>query len=290
VKRKTLLGLIIVFLLILAAYYLLFQDPSPPLPDFYYPPPDIDYRIAFLVNDWSVRIGSGNAYSVSGFLIKKNLILTVAHFADYVPLNCRVFLNGRVYKGEVEKVGTFEDAAVIRIDQNDPLLKPFELSWRPLAVGDSVRVSGIHLHPRYISQLNQAINRPDLFVPIVKDYFGFQGSRFYSPEAVYHDLKGVIVDVNFKLNLSNLVYSTERDSTRSLVVRYAVIKLDSIHLGSLGGMSGSAVLRNGRVVGILTFEKAGENLTLSVNNDSLTLPARRTIIATPIPYVKILQF
>lgn len=258
-------------------------------------PVAINEPIAFLVNEWALKIDA-NASMASGFLMDKSTgrVWTAEHFTERLLQDrvCKIFLfKGHlmyVWNGELDKTAGFEDASCVRITDRfrpDDLPEPYSISKQPISIGDTLVITGIHPHGRILTEWNAKNGIKDALIPILETHYQ-KNSRdpLKKRETVFHRIAGIAISVNHRIPASDYKeLPTEKDIIRAKAVRYIVLNLFENHLGSVGGLSGSPVLRNGKIVAIVTAEKTDETEPIPGDpNSPLKFPSRKTVILTPV--------
>lgn len=228
---------------------------------------NIKTDVAWIVLEWNGRpFGYG-----SGFLInrEKGTFYTNRHVRkmfDTLGKNShKLFFNGKVYRIDIDKTFQMDDAAEVRIiDSFDPseFPEPAPFAEEEPGVGDLIFVGGMHPHPYYIREQDEAEGFKYEIIPIFRDYF-LQGTKNIGKERemVYEIIDGKVVDTDVTVKEIQERSGQELrpegmiEDMRNKANLYTQVKISKDHKFSFGGLSGSpAKNMSGEIVGILTMQ------------------------------------
>ena len=197
---------------------------------------------------------NGEPFSMaSAFLIEREpgFFSTAKHFVeDLSGTEFKIFVNGKVYLGNVAATPAISDLGLVVIGGNfkaDDLLSPYKLSnGQKLKVGDTVRVRGFHPHPPHL-QMDK------ILVGIIRGYYGMPWSK---NEFVFDDLEAKVS--NLALEIKNKDIGGTPEGFGFISNTYIEITTNEDHQFSFGGLSGGPVVdKNNEVVGIVANAQDG---------------------------------
>lgn len=207
----------------------------------------------------------------SGFLISKNkgLFKTAYHFTVHLGENgvdwCRLFINGRVYRAGLYRALSNRDSAVIKIldkFSNADLPEPPPIAMEKVKVHDKVFIEGYHPHPYYVRLRDQESGKKFQLIPLLKNYYQtVKVDKEDYTEIVYEVLEAEVVavdksmaDLLKEINDKNTTSKKEIQTTlEEKIQNFFVIRTQSDHLFSFGGLSGTVIKNDrGEVVGEVT--------------------------------------
>ncbi len=200
-----------------------------------------------------IRERNGEPFiTASAFLIDKQrgLFASAKHFVgNESDGNCKIFFNGKVYKGFLVKVPAVTDIVIIKIDgsfNSKVFSEPYGFA-KGVNKGDKVFIKGIHPHEKKFQQDKN-------FIPIFQEYYGIIGK---SNEFVFDDLSAEVVNIARKIVNKEIKDSSETLGDFSNV--YIALRTNEDHQLSFGvsfsGLSGGPTINEkNELIGINAVE------------------------------------